>query len=103
MSEGEKEPFFTFIVPLGLCLLRAGIGTPQMKLDSFKSCPRSQRVVHQVLFAAAVLVLFFFEVFAAMLSYARGDEFVAWVVAGGFYGLYLYLIVLSNRAIRVTE
>lgn len=99
LSEDNKQLMFVFVIPMALCIARAGVGTPQMKQPWFKSRPRSEAVAHQVLFALAILVLMLFEFGAAVLSYAEGAPLEFWVIAFGVYGLYTLLIYLSNRAV----
>ena len=106
IEEDEYLLFFIFVVPIGVCLFRAGIG-PERGQDLSKIA-RWRVIAHRVLFAIALIVLMFFEVFAEGLAFAGGfpanaslsDWFEVFGLLAVLHAVYVILILASKRVIN---
>ncbi|MCC7145941.1 MAG: hypothetical protein IT443_05805 [Phycisphaeraceae bacterium] len=102
LNADDQEAFEIFVIPLILCLVRAGIGGRPVRLRLPDRKRRLQLVLYQILFAMALFVLMFFEVVIGAIHHhqrLRGD-LIAWAVALGLYAVYLSLVLLSESSYR---
>jgi len=83
-------------VPMGAAFFRASIGRKQLA----DVCQGPPGILRQLLFAAAIIWLMLFEGLASVLHCElvqprAGEGEVAWLVAAGFYMIYLTLMALA--------
>ena len=95
----QAEIWRTFMLPLILCIVRAGIGSRVLKQPHVVNLSLWRRIVHQVLFAAALLVLMACETLSAP-SRSHDDSLILRAFALGFYLLYLLLRCTADFLIR---
>lgn len=88
-----------FILPLALCVIRAGIGSRALRQPHVRDLSCWRRIVHQVLFALALLVLMVCEALSAVAG-TESQARVVWLYALGVYGLYLLLRGGADRLLR---
>ena len=99
-NRDEYELFFMFLVPIGLCLIRAGVGT--QRGQDLSEIARWRVITHRVLFAVALIVLMFFECVSEALAFARDIPFSALLWPFGLQAVYVLLILASKRVIQRT-
>ena len=86
----------TFLAPLSLACIRAGIGQRQIE----RITGTRATVGRQILFAGAIVLLWFFESVAVALRFNRNAPPIAWWIAAGLYAGYLILVMLALRPPR---
>lgn len=101
LDQDEYELFFAVLVPIGLCLIRAGVGTRRGQVLS--GIARWRVIAHQVLFAVALIVLMIFEFVSEALAFARDEPLSAWLWPFVLQAVYVLLILASKRVINKLE
>jgi hypothetical protein len=91
-------------VPMGAACFRASIGWKQL----VEVCQGPPGILRQLLFAAAIIWLMFFEGLASVLHCEPpvkprpGEREFAWLVAAGIYAIYLMLMALALVPLRAS-